>query len=139
MEAGAKELEPGARASQVQNAMAQECAARDMMAGFPHDHGLGLEVRDYPILVPNTGLPIRDDCLNMSSDLPLEKGMAINLEACIFLPCVGSVHVEKSFVVMAKGNAELAKQCRDLPHVNGMSSVRSGGGAGHPAKHRSSR
>jgi Xaa-Pro aminopeptidase len=118
MEAGSIKLAPGIRASEVQRAMALECEERNVLACFPHGHGLGLEVRDYPILVPSTGLPIRDDCLNTSSDLPLEEGMVTNLEACVFVSGVGSVHVERSFVVTATGNRPLAQQARDKPHRN---------------------
>jgi Xaa-Pro aminopeptidase len=115
MEAGAHLMRPGAKSSQVQKAMANEFAAHGFVPSFPHGHGLGLEVRDYPILVPDTGLQISDDCVNVPSDLFLEEGMVNNLEAFIFLPCIGSLHMERSFVVTADGNRELVRQNREQP------------------------
>jgi Xaa-Pro dipeptidase len=114
--AGTSEMRPGVRASKVQKVMADEFAAHGFGACFPHGHGLGLEVRDYPILVPDSNLRLVDDCLNVSADLPLEEGMVNNLEACVFLPGIGSVHLEKSFVLTAHGNRELARQDRNQPY-----------------------
>ncbi len=115
MEAGAHSMRPGAKSSQVQKAMADKLAAHGFCVSFPHGHGLGLEVRDYPILVPDSGLQIRDDCVNVPSDLFLEEGMVNNLEAFVFLPCIGSLHMEKSFVVTADGSRELVRQNREQP------------------------
>jgi Xaa-Pro dipeptidase len=114
--AGEAQMRPGVRASEVQKAMMDEFAAHGLETCFPHGHGLGLEVRDYPILVPATGLPIQDDCICVSSDLPMEEGMVNNLEAFVFLPCVGSVHLERSFVVTESGSRELTRQKRDQPY-----------------------
>jgi Xaa-Pro dipeptidase len=113
--AGAREMKPGRKASQVQKAMADEFSSHGFNACFPHGHGLGLEVRDYPIFVPDSGLTISDDCVTVSADLPVEEGMVNNLEACAFLPGLGSVHLEKSFLVTAEGNRELTEQNRDQP------------------------
>jgi len=35
----------------------------------PYGHGLGLEIREYPILVANNGLRITDDCVDVRSEL----------------------------------------------------------------------
>ena len=118
MAAGIQSMRPGAEPSQVQKAMSDEFAAHGLGPGFPHGHGLGLEVRDHPILVQKTGLQIRDDCINVSSDIPLEEGMVINLEAFVFLPGAGSVHMERSFVVTAESSRELIRQDRDQPHFS---------------------
>lgn len=113
---GAEALRPGIKASQVQLLMMREFSTHGFGACFPHGHGFGLEVREYPILVPETGLALRDGCIDVSSDLSLEPGMVINLEASTFLPYVGSLQVEKSFVVTATGNQELIEQHREQPH-----------------------
>ena len=84
---------------------------------FPHGHGLGLEVRDYPILVPQNGLEIRDDCIAVDSDLPLEEGMVINLEAPLFMATVAALQVEKTFVVTTDGCRELTCQDRTRPYI----------------------
>src|SRR5262249_51610780 len=73
--AGAALLRPGAKSSDVRNNMWNELLAHGISASFPHGHGIGLEVRDYPILVADNGLRIRDHCMDEPSDIPLESGM----------------------------------------------------------------
>lgn len=68
MAAGLSALRPGTPASQVQAIMAA-VTRRAGFDSFPHGHGLGLEMRDYPILVPDTGLRIRDDFVDEPADL----------------------------------------------------------------------
>lgn len=48
-------------------------------------YAIGLDVRDYSILVAANGRRIQDDCVDVSSDLPPEEGMVINLEASLLL------------------------------------------------------
>ncbi len=112
---GVETIEPGARASAVSDAMWKTLNAHGITASFPHGHGLGLEVRDYPIVVADNGLRIRDDCVDVPSDLPLESDMVINLEAGIFMPAIGSLQIEQSFVVTANGCRSLVPQDRTRP------------------------
>ncbi len=84
---------------------------------FPHGHGIGLEVRDYPIIVPDNGLRIQDDCIDIPSDLPFEAGMVVNLEAAVFILGEGSVHTEQSYVVTEEGVRPLTEQRREQPFV----------------------
>ena len=65
-----------------------------------------------------TGLQIRDDCVNVPSDIPLEEGMVLNLEAFILMPGTGSVHMERSFVVTAESSRDLIRQDRDQPYYS---------------------
>jgi Xaa-Pro aminopeptidase len=113
--AGVEAMRPGAKASGAQAAMWETLNAHGITASFPHGHGLGLEVRDYPIIVADNGQRIRDDCVDAPSDLPLEAGMVINLEAMISMPGVGSLHIEASFVVTANGSRPLIPQDRTQP------------------------
>jgi Xaa-Pro aminopeptidase len=112
IDSGLKAMRPGVLASQVHVAMVSALAGATHYPSFPHGHGLGLEVRDYPILVPATGLPIRDSCIDVSSDLPLESDMVINLEAAIFLYGRASIHIERSFHVHDRGTDALVQQDR---------------------------
>jgi Xaa-Pro aminopeptidase len=112
VEAGASAMQAGVRASRVQAAMWQVMVARGFTACYPHGHGVGLEVRDYPILAPDNGLRIRDDCVDVPSDLPLEAAMVLSLEAGMFLPGVGSLQVERGFVVTSHGSRPLTPQDR---------------------------
>jgi Xaa-Pro dipeptidase len=107
VEAAGSEMKPGVPGSRVQKRMTDEMDSAGLTNSFPHGHGLGLEIRDYPIIIKRNGKRIRDDCIDLDSDLPLEDGMAINLEAAYFVPGVGSVHLERNFLVTDSG-------CRDL-------------------------
>ena len=112
--AGVERLAPGRPASAAAAAMRASLAAAGL-TGFPHGHGIGLEVRDYPILVPDTGLRIEDDFVSRPADLPLEAGMVINLEAPLWAAGAASVHVERSFVIESGGCRPLVDQPRDEP------------------------
>ncbi|MEE3257813.1 MAG: Xaa-Pro peptidase family protein [Candidatus Latescibacterota bacterium] len=115
LDAGSRAMIPGARASVVPAAMWDVLHEYGISASFPHGHGLGLEVRDYPILVANTGLRVCDDCVDEPADLPLETDMVLNLEAMVFVLGVASVHIEQSFVVGADGGRALTAQDRSRP------------------------
>jgi Xaa-Pro aminopeptidase len=117
MDAGKMRIRPGVKASAVQAAMQQTLKEGGITESFPHGHGVGLEVRDYPILVPDNGLRIRDDCVDEPSDLPLEENMVINLEAPLFMPGVGSLHIEETYVVTAAGCRSLVPQERSHPFI----------------------
>ncbi|MSP14054.1 MAG: aminopeptidase P family protein [Chloroflexi bacterium] len=115
--AGAEIIQPGVKSSAVQGGMWQTLEARGITTSFPHGHGMGLDLRDYPILVADNRLRIRDDCVDVPSDLPLEQNMVINLEASLFMPGVASLHVEQSFLVTANGCRSLVVQDRSRPIV----------------------
>ena len=119
MDAGIAAIRPGVKVSGVQQVMQATLGQRGIKDAFPHGHGLGLEVRDYPILVPDTQLRIRDDCVDEASDLPLEVDMVFNLEAPVFIPGIGGLHIEQTFVVTADGCRPLVEQKRDFPFVPG--------------------
>ena len=90
-------------------------AGHGITACFPHGHGLGIELRDYPILVPDTGLRISDDCIDLPADLPLEPGMVINLEVVILLPGAASLEVEITTLVTPSGARPFIVQDRAAP------------------------
>jgi Xaa-Pro dipeptidase len=113
--AAAALVRPGAQASSVQAAMVEVLAERGISESFPHGHGLGLELRDYPLLMPVNGGVIRDDCVELSADLSLEQGMVVNLEAPVLTPGVRSVHCEQTFVITADGCRPLVPQERRHP------------------------
>jgi Xaa-Pro dipeptidase len=113
--AGAQIARPGVRGSEVQAAMRAVIEQEGVTGSYPHGHGFGLEARDYPILVPPNGRTIRDDCIEVSADVPLERGMVFNLEAPIFVLGRGAVHTEQSFVVTDAGCELLIEQDRQAP------------------------
>jgi Xaa-Pro dipeptidase len=112
---GADNIRPGVLSSAVWSAMWTEFQAHGFTASFPHGHGIGLEPRDYPILVPDNHLRVRDDCVDVSSDLPLEEGMVVNLEAGMFVPEDGSLQIERTLVVERTGCRGIVPQIRNAP------------------------
>jgi len=107
--AGAGQVRPGIKCSKVREAMWDRLESLGYTASHPHGHGVGLEVRDYPTIVPDNGMRISDECIDIASDVPIEENMVFNLESSMFLPGVGSLQMERSFVVTENG-------CRDLVH-----------------------
>jgi len=126
LSAGMREMKPGAKASAIHQAMADAFASHGFAHCFPHGHGLGLEVRDYPILVPDAGLTIQDGCVRVPADLVMEEGMVNNLEACVFVPGAGSVHMEKTYLVTADSCRPLVPQERRRPFSPRMEEGRRG-------------
>jgi Xaa-Pro aminopeptidase len=117
--AGIAAAAPGIRASRIQKEMASVGDRRWAQVEGPTGHGLGLEIRDLPVLVPDNGRRIRDECVDESSDLPLEAGMVLNLEVSRFVPGVASFEVERTIVVTDEGATNLIPQPRDQLVVAG--------------------
>jgi Xaa-Pro dipeptidase len=118
LESGAEMLRPGTNSSSVQAAMMEAIKERiGSTNASPEGHGLGLEVRDYPIIVPDTGLRIQDECVDEPANLPLEQNMVINLEGSFFISAVGSLNIEKTFVITENASRPLVRQNRTSPFV----------------------
>jgi Xaa-Pro dipeptidase len=100
--------------------MQESLAEAGIVETFPHGHGVGLEVREYPILVAPDGRTVRDDCIELDADLLLERDMVLNLEASVLVLGDRSVHCERTFVVTSDGCRPLAEQYRDAPLVAGL-------------------
>lgn len=117
LNAGSAAIRPGVTGSEACVSMWEALTEHGVTHSFPHGHGIGLEVRDYPIIVPDNGLRIQDDCIDIPSDLPFEAGMVVNLEAAVFILGEGSVHTEQSYVVTEEGVRPLTEQRREQPFV----------------------
>ncbi len=115
--AGMEAVRPGVKSSTVRGAMWQTLNEHGFTASYPHGHGIGLEVRDYPTIVADNELRISDGCIDVPSDLPLEENMVFNLESSMFMPGVASLHIEHSFVVTADGCRFLVPQNRRQPFL----------------------
>ena len=111
-------MRPGARSSSVANAMHASLAEKGITE-FPHGHGMGLEIRDYPIIVPDNGLRIKDDCIDLPSDIPLEENMVVNLEVGILQSGHGSTQYEQTILVTATGCEQLIPHDRSAVYVRG--------------------
>jgi Xaa-Pro aminopeptidase len=111
-------LKPGTKSSLVKAAMNKVINERTGCTNAsPEGHGLGLEVRDYPIIAPDTGLRIQDECIDESADIQLEQNTVINLEGSFFISGIGSLNIEKTFVITENANRPLIKQDRTSPFV----------------------
>ncbi len=115
LQAGAAALRPGVPASTVRAAMQTCLTEHGITTCFAHGHGFGLEPRDYPIIVEDTGLRLHDDCIDLPADLPLEVGMVINLETPLYLVGVASLHIEQTFLVTPAGGELLVPLERGEP------------------------
>jgi Xaa-Pro aminopeptidase len=89
-------------------------AGRGLTGTFPTGQ-VGLEVRGYPIVVPDTGLRIADDTVGVPADVLLEEGMVVNLEVTQFIPGVGSLEVEVTTLVTGSGARPFVTQERSEP------------------------
>ena len=72
-------------------------------------HGLGVEIREYPLLVPPVDERLRDDCVDVSADLELEAGMVVNLEASLFGLGDTSLHMEETYLITENGAEALTR------------------------------
>jgi Xaa-Pro aminopeptidase len=107
--------------------MRQTLESRGITASFPHGHGIGLELREYPIIVDDNGLRIKDDCVDVPSDIPLEADMVVNLESSVFMGGVGSLHIEKTYAITTNGCRPIVPQDRSKPVVpSSGTTIRSG-------------
>ena len=108
-------MKPGARASDVHGALHAALGARGLNATDGSGHGLGIEIRDYPIIMADNGRRIVDDCVDEPSDLPLEEGMVLNVEVGYYAATVGVVFIEQTSVVTADSCRPLVEQDRRCP------------------------
>lgn len=117
IQTGAEQLIPGQKASSVQAAMMRLITQSKIASCFVHGHGIGLELRDHPILVPDSGRKIRDGCIELPADLPLESGMVINLEAPLFEFGGAAFQIEQTYLVTAQGGVPLTNRDLSIPRL----------------------
>lgn len=127
--AGQDAMRPDALASTIFRAMRETMSGLGLTRTSPQGHGLGLEIRGYPIVSPDNGLRIQDDCVDVPSDLSLEPGMVVNLESAVFLPDVASLHIEQSYIVTPNGCRPLTFQDRETPFYPPADHVSTGAAA----------
>ena len=111
-------MKPGARASSVHGALHATLGERGLDATDGSGHGLGIEIRDYPIIMADNGRRIVDGCVDEPSDLPLEEGMVLNVEVGYYAATVGVVFIEQTSVVTADSCRPLVEQDRRFPLVS---------------------
>ena len=117
---GRRHLRPGVVAPEAREAMSNVLTEAGIEGASPHGHGLGLEIRDLPILDRPVSDCVRDDVIETSAAIPLEPGMVVNLEASRLIPGVGGVAAERTFVVTPGGAEPLVTQRREHPFIAGQ-------------------
>jgi Xaa-Pro aminopeptidase len=104
---GREFLASHATSSAVHRAMSSSIGA------FPdaivQGHGIGVEIREYPLLVPAADRRLRDECVDISADLQLRAGMVVNLEASLFGLGDASLHMEETFIITKSGAEALVQ------------------------------
>jgi len=115
IEAGVATATPGTRAAAVQATMQEALGPLSRDIAYPQGHGLGLELRDLPIIVRSRNAILRDECIDLEADLPLQPDMVVNLEAGVHRPGRGAVQLERTFVITKHGARPLLDQNRSSP------------------------
>lgn len=108
-------LKPGARPQELFETMVAGVRA----AGLPNysnffvGHTIGLEAREFPFLF-GPAEEIDDPFLPNTSNVPMEPGMTVNLEASSQVMGWGSVQVEYTLAVTEKGHEHLIEPAQKL-------------------------
>lgn len=111
--AGAEALRPEARGSSVHAAMTGVAARTSSL--HVQGHGLGLDIRELPLIGANPGRKLRDGTIDVDGDIELAVGMVINLEVAEFFDDGASMQIEETFLLTETGAAPLIASSRDEP------------------------
>ena len=111
--AGADKLAPGVRSSSVHSAMAAVATQTEGL--HVQGHGLGLDIRELPLIGPDPGRGLGDETIELEGDLELAPGMVVNLEVAEFFDDGASIQIEETFLLTATGAAPLIDVVRDEP------------------------
>jgi len=112
-----KRVAPGAKASDLGEAMIRYLTSNGIRNCAAHGHGIGLEARDYPAILPSLKQTVADGFASVGADFLLEENMVLNLEVPYYLFGAASCIVERTVRVTASGYAELTRQEREDPIV----------------------
>jgi Xaa-Pro aminopeptidase len=108
-------LKPGARPQDLYETMIQGVRA----AGIPNysnfflGHTIGLEAREFPFLI-GPAEEVDDPFLPDTTNIPMEPGMTVNLEASSHEVGWGTVQVEYTLAVTENGHEHLIKPDQKL-------------------------
>lgn len=106
---------PGTKPSQIAKIIDDVVIKRGLNPPRPLGHGIGLDEKDYPLIlrtVNPTG--VQDGFLKESTDITLEEGMVINQEVPYHVLGWGGTQIERTIVVSKDGGKPLIRQDRVL-------------------------
>jgi Xaa-Pro dipeptidase len=110
-------MRPGVKPSSILDFLSNGLEKRGITNCSAHGHAIGLETREYPIIMRSSYSIISDDVVRESTEIPLEEGMVVNLEAPCYMFGVGSFHVERTFLIGKESAKDLSPQER-VPFVS---------------------
>src|SRR5205814_2004523 len=90
LDAGIRELKPGALGSTAAQAAAREIEKRGLPVGHVLGHGIGLQVHELPSASPG-------------SDTVLQENMIVTAEPGVYFPGWGGVRVEDDVLITKDG------------------------------------
>ncbi|MBD32553.1 MAG: hypothetical protein CL451_05860, partial [Acidimicrobiaceae bacterium] len=99
---GCDRVEPGAKASDIDDACRSHLAMHNLSEYFVHGtgHGVGLEIHEGP-------------WLNSQSDDILEKSQVVTVEPGVYRPGIGGVRIEDTVLVTSSGYRRLTTAPKD--------------------------
>ena len=99
---GCDSVEPGAKASDIDDACRSHLAMHNLSEYFVHGtgHGVGLEIHEGP-------------WLNSQSDDILEKSQVVTVEPGVYRPGIGGVRIEDTVLVTSSGYRRLTTAPKD--------------------------
>ena len=99
---GCDRVEPGAKASDIDDACRSHLAMHNLSEYFVHGtgHGVGLEIHEGP-------------WLNSQSDDILEKSQVVTVEPGVYRPGIGGVRIEDTVLVTSSGYQRLTTAPKD--------------------------
>jgi Xaa-Pro aminopeptidase len=111
------EIRPGMLSSSILGLLSKKLASKGITKIYAHGHAIGLEPREYPVIMHSEYKKFSDGIVSASTDMPLEERMTFNLEAPYDLPGVGSFQVERTFIMKDNSAQDLFVQKEGLPFV----------------------
>ena len=121
MQTALEKVEPGIRPSEIVNAIYNARRDHGMLQIGGSLHGIGLEIREYPVNIPANQSVISDDFVKpMSADIPLEENMVINIEVPYRKLGVGGVQIELTLCVTESGFQYVSEWVPEYLGDNGL-------------------
>lgn len=115
LDTGFKKIKPGARCSEIYNAVIDKKNYYNMGNIFFTGHGVGLSFREYPLISGKLNYNYDNGFEKVNADFYIEKYMVINLEISLYDLGYKTLHIEKTVYVVENGFKDIVNQNRTIP------------------------
>ena len=115
MQSGINIIKPGTSCSEVFKAMENKKNYYNFENILFEGHGIGLNLREYPIISSNLDYIYNNSFKNINADFLLEENMVFNIETPILYLNDKSYQIEKTFIVTKNGFEDFNFQKREEP------------------------